>query len=262
MDLKERQRLRDQMDMLNIKREEKIRAKKEISKKKFLEHIFALQEDTVRREAEQEESIKKEREKRYQYQLEVENEEEDEGIKLAVLAKTRRIAAENKDRAHEEAEEEDLRQLRIRWFAADDEKARLIAEARVRKQKDIAAAAEQDKRGVAWGGRDKRVQKKQDAKVQRALDLIPEIKRMANLKVERNNEYLQDWNDRRWPIFEAQLERMRDREAQRMAESDAVKLYHEQRCIPQKVATKGKKGKAKAAGKKKGGDKDKGDKDK
>jgi len=274
MDLKERQRLRDQMDMLNIKREEKIRAKKEISKKKFLEHIFALQEDTVRREAEQEEAIKKEREKRYQYQLEVENEEEDEGIKLAVLAKTRRIAAENKDRAHEEAEEEDLRQLRIRWFAADDEKARLIAEARARKQKDIAAAAEQakqdvikakqtqGKREVAWGGRDKRVQKKQDAKVQRALDLIPEIKRMANLKVERNTEYLQDWNDRRWPIFEAQLERMRDREAQRQAESDAVKLYHEQRCIPQKVPTKGKKGKAKAGGKKKGGDKDKGDKDK
>merc|ERR1719335_1392647 len=45
MDLKERQRLREQMDMLNIRRDEKIRNKKEASKKKFLEHIFFLQEE-------------------------------------------------------------------------------------------------------------------------------------------------------------------------------------------------------------------------
>merc|ERR1712054_534310 len=102
MDLKERQRLRDQLDMLNIKREEKIRAKKEASKKKFLEHIFWLQEETKRKEKEQEEAIAHEREKRIQYQLEVENEEEEEAAKAAVLQKTRRVAAENKDRAHEE----------------------------------------------------------------------------------------------------------------------------------------------------------------
>merc|ERR1712093_752890 len=97
----------------------------------------------------------------------------------------------------------------------------------------------QKKREAAWAGRDKRVQKKRDDAVKKALDLIPEIKRLANLKVERNNEYLQDWHDRRWPIFEAQLERHRDREAQRQAEGDAVKLYHEQRSIPKKEKTKG-----------------------
>merc|ERR1719272_1950251 len=69
MDLKERQRLREQMDMLNIRREEKIRAKKEISKQKFLEHIFFLQEESKRKEAEQEAAIAVEREKRYQWQL-------------------------------------------------------------------------------------------------------------------------------------------------------------------------------------------------
>lgn len=257
MDLKERQRLRDQMDMLNIKREAKIRAKKEASKKKFLEHIFNLQEDAKRREIEQEEAIAKEREKRYQWQVQAEAEEEEEEARTAVLQKHRRVAADNKDRLHEEKEEEDLRQLRIRWREVDAEKAREINEARARKERNLAMQAEQDKqrrekerdlqskREAAWDGRDKRVKKKLQDKVDRALEKIPELKRLANLAVERNNEYLQDWNDRRWPVFEAQLERSRDRQAQREAEADAVKLYHDQRSIPKKVKTKGKKGKAK-----------------
>merc|ERR1712146_354395 len=158
----------------------------------------------------------------------------------------------NKDRAHEEKEEEDLRQLRLRWKAADAEKARLIAEARARKEKAAKQAVEdaktaaaqakatQQKREAAWAGRDKRVKSKMDAAVKKALDLIPELKRLANLVRERNNEYLQDWNDQRWPIFEAQLERMRDREAQRQAEADAVKTYHDSRAIPKKEKAKGK----------------------
>merc|ERR1719321_1982221 len=160
--------------------------------------------------------IQHEREKRYQYQLQVENEEEEEAAKMAVLQKSRRIAAENKDRAHEEKEEEDLRQLRLRWKAADAEKARAIKEARERKERDIAAKAEADKQAAAharemqkkregnWATRDKRVKNKLDAAVKKALDLIPEIKRMANLKLERNSEYLQDWHDKRWPVFGAQ----------------------------------------------------------
>lgn len=270
MDLKERQRLREQMDMLNIKREEKIRAKKEASKQKFLEHIFFLQEESKRKDREQEEAIAVEREKRIAWQLEMDGEEEEAASKDAVLSKSRRIAAENKDRAHEEKEEEDLRQLRLRWKAADAEKARLIKEARARKERDVAnqkeeakqaaakARATQAKRQAAWAGRDKRVQSKLDAAVKKALDLIPEIRRMANLKVERNNEYLQDWHDRRWPIFEAQLERMRDRDAQRQAEADAVKTYHEARSIPRKEKTKGKKAKAPATkGRKKEKEKEK-----
>jgi len=272
MDLKERQRLREQMDMLSIKREEKIRAKKQLSKKKFLEHIFFLQEETKRKEKEQEESIASEREKRWQDQLKFDNEEEEQAAKDLVLARSRRIAVESKEQAHEEREEEDLRQLRLRWKAADAEKARLISEARARKEKDeaarkaaaIQAAAQaktvQNKREVAWGGRDKRVQAKRDALVNKALALIPELKRLANLTVERNTEYLQDWNDQRWPVFEAQLERMRYREAQRQAEADAVKNYIDNRAIPTKTKTKGKKAKAKGHGKK--GDKHKGGKEK
>jgi len=263
MDLKERQRLREQMDMLNIKREEKIRAKKNVSKQKFLEHIFFLQEEAKRKEKEQEASISIEREKQWQYQLQMDAEEEEAGAKDAHLSRARRVAADNKDQAHEEKEEEDLRQLRIRWFAADKEKVRLIAEARARKEKDIAAQAQakkeakaaakvtQTKREAAWGGRDKRVQAKIDAQVKKALNLIPELKRIANLLVERNAEYLQDWNDSRWPVFEAQLERMRKREQERQDEGEAVKKYHESRSIPQPIKTKGKKhGKAKGHAKK------------
>jgi len=266
MDLKERQRLREQMDMLNIRRDEKIRAKKEVSKKKFLEHIFFLQQEARRKEKEQEESIAKEREKQWQYQTSVENEEEEQAALNNQKARSRRIAAENKDRAHEEKEEEDLRQLRLRWKAADAEKAKAISDARARKLKNAVAKEQADKeaaviakqtqakRETAWAGRDKRVRAKMEAAVKKALDLIPELKRLANLMVERNSEFLQDWNDARWPIFEAQLERMREREAQRAAEADAVKNYHAQREIPKRENTKarGKKaGGKKAAGKKK-----------
>jgi len=109
------------------------------------EHITRLQEDNERRKVEQDKSIAREREKRYKEQLEYENQEEEDAARAAVLQKTRRIAAENKDRAHEEAEEEDLRQLRIRWREVDAEKARHIAEARARKERNVAAQAEKKK---------------------------------------------------------------------------------------------------------------------
>merc|ERR1719199_1322693 len=94
--------------------------------------------------------IQREREKRVQWQVEMDVQEEEQANKDAVLAKSRRIAAENKDRAHEEKEEEDLRQLRLRWKAADAEKARLIAEARARKEKDAATQAEAAKQAAAY----------------------------------------------------------------------------------------------------------------
>merc|ERR1719199_1067701 len=118
--------------------------------------------------------IQREREKRVQWQVEMDVQEEEQANKDAVLAKNRRVAAENKDRAHEEREEEDLRQLRLRWKAADAEKARLIKEARERKERDLAnqieedkkaeaqAKATQSKRETAWASRDKRVQSKRD----------------------------------------------------------------------------------------------------
>jgi len=266
MDLKERQRLREQMDMLNIKRDENIRKRREASKARFLKYIFEQKEIAVRKAAEQDAAIEKEREERYQWQLQMEAEEEAAAGEQNALANIRRIAAENKDQAHEEKEEEDLRQLRLRWRAADAEKKKAIDEARARKARDVAAAAEaakkakeqaaqiQAKRAAAWTSREKRVKSKLDAKVQKALSLIPELKRLANLKVERKNEYLQEINETRWPIFEAQLERSAERLRQREAEAEAVRNYHTERSIPKKEKVKGKKaakGGPKGAAKKK-----------
>ncbi|CAE8716563.1 unnamed protein product, partial [Polarella glacialis] len=48
MDLKERQRLREQMDMLDIKRNENIAKKKAASRQKFLKHVFWLKQEDER----------------------------------------------------------------------------------------------------------------------------------------------------------------------------------------------------------------------
>merc|ERR1719230_1723693 len=53
MDLKERQRLREQMDMLEIRRSENIQKKRQANKERFLKHIIALKEDDERRREEQ-----------------------------------------------------------------------------------------------------------------------------------------------------------------------------------------------------------------
>merc|ERR1711972_880135 len=45
MDLKERQRLREQMDMLDIRREENIAKRRAATKEKFLKHIMNLKEE-------------------------------------------------------------------------------------------------------------------------------------------------------------------------------------------------------------------------
>merc|ERR1712087_776675 len=49
MDLKERQRLREQMDMLDIKRAENIAKKRAAMKQRFLKHIFELKAEDERR---------------------------------------------------------------------------------------------------------------------------------------------------------------------------------------------------------------------
>mmetsp|Transcript_3546 Transcript_3546/g.5838 ORF Transcript_3546/g.5838 Transcript_3546/m.5838 type:complete len:537 (+) Transcript_3546:118-1728(+) len=255
MDLKARKRLRDQMDMLKIKREENIRKKREVSKGKFLKHIFQQKEIAVEKQREVNEKIEAERQARAQFKEELEEQEAEEAKKVQELAKVRRIHAEAKDRAHEEKEEEDLRNLRLRWKAADAEKARIIAEAHKKRQKELIEREQmaqahkehmkelQAKREVAWELRDKRVQRKQAALVNKALALLPERKRMEDLRRERTQEYIKDLHNDRQPIFGAQLERANEREEERKAEAERVAAYIEEHALPKKVNTKGKKAK-------------------
>merc|ERR1712151_906647 len=61
MDLKERQRLREQMDMLDIKRAENISKKRAAAKQRFLKHIFELKAEEAKKKKEVEEKIAEER---------------------------------------------------------------------------------------------------------------------------------------------------------------------------------------------------------
>merc|ERR1712187_913071 len=78
MDLKERQRLREQMDMLDIRREENIAKRRAATKEKFLKHIIALKEEDERRQEEQQAKIDEERQNRYKQKEEMEKREEEE----------------------------------------------------------------------------------------------------------------------------------------------------------------------------------------
>merc|ERR1712023_580828 len=77
MDLKERQRLREQMDMLDIRRAENIAKKRAATKERFLRHLFALKEDDARRKEEQAAKIEEERLNRYKQKEDTEKREEE-----------------------------------------------------------------------------------------------------------------------------------------------------------------------------------------
>merc|ERR1712194_240335 len=61
MDLKERTRLREQMNMLDIRRDENISKMRARTRERFSKHIFKLKEEDKRRQREQEEKIAIER---------------------------------------------------------------------------------------------------------------------------------------------------------------------------------------------------------
>merc|ERR1712048_1270352 len=90
MDLKERQRLREQMDMLDIRREENIAKRRATTKERFLKHIIALKEDDERRREEQDAKIEEERQNRYKQKEEYEKKKEEEDKALEAKAKIRR----------------------------------------------------------------------------------------------------------------------------------------------------------------------------
>lgn len=252
MDLKERQRLREQMDMLDIRRAENISKKKAVARQKFLKHIFALKEDDLRRKKEVDEKIALERAQRYKSKEEIEKKEEEQKRKLDEKAKIRKKAVDVKEQLTEEQEEEVLRQVRARWRAADEEKARAIADAHKRKEKertDAAAAKKalaelhaeaQGKREIYWKGRDDRKNKTNAAWLKTILDAQALTKRNEKVGKENNAQYIQDCHRLREPIFRAQLMRMQERLDARAAEEEAQSNYKDERMIPKKVKRKGK----------------------
>merc|ERR1712072_885477 len=90
MDLKERQRLREQMDILDVRRAENIQKKRAAALERFLKHVFLLKEEDKRRKEEQNLKMEEERGKRYKGKEEQERLEEEEFKALEKKNKMRR----------------------------------------------------------------------------------------------------------------------------------------------------------------------------
>jgi len=250
MDLKERQRLREQMDMLDIRRAENIAKKRHATKQRILQHIMKLKEEDKRKKEEVDKKIEEERKTRYKLKEEQERKEREEEAKIEQMKKIRRKAVEVKEERTEEQDEEEYRQLRARWRVRDEEKRQIAADLKARKLKEREEKAAGDekrtthidevqgRREVAWAGRAERVKKKEAAKIKAILEVKQERERKEKLQKERNNEFLQLLNMERQPIFKAQLERTEERKHAAESESEALANYKERRAIPKKVNKK------------------------
>merc|ERR1712048_846488 len=190
MDLKERQRLREQMDMLDIRREENIAKRRATTKERFLKHIIALKEDDERRKEEQQAEIEEERQNRYKQKEETEKREEEELKALEAKRKTRRKAVEVREQRTEESEEFELAQIRLRWKQNDAEKARLLQaarEQRAKKKEEASVAAAEDKQKKAEAAKRRKLIFKQIAdRIQRKEETW--LKKIMGSKAERKRE--------------------------------------------------------------------------
>mmetsp|Transcript_70909 Transcript_70909/g.178769 ORF Transcript_70909/g.178769 Transcript_70909/m.178769 type:complete len:542 (-) Transcript_70909:176-1801(-) len=253
MDLKERQRLREQMDMLDIRRAENIAKKRHATKQRILQHIMKLKEEDKRKKESVDKKIEEERKQRYKLKEEQERKEREEEARIEAMKKIRRKAVEVKEERTEEQDEEEYRQLRARWRVKDAEKAQIAADLKARKLKEREEKASteqkqqermeevQNRREIAWAARAERVKKKEAAKLKSILEVKQERERKEKLQKERNNEFLQLLHMERQPIFKAQLERTEERKRDAESEVEALTNYKERRSIPRKVNKKSSK---------------------
>lgn len=252
MDLKERQRLREQMDILDIRRAENIARKRAETKERILRHIFFLKEDFKRRKEEQAERMEAERALRFKRKEDEERKEEEALKILETKNRLRRKAIDQVMTRNEEQEVFELQELRARWQISDSEKARTIKDAldrRMRIKNDEKSAEEAIKKrrsdaavkrfGV-WKARDTRQKQREDSWLQKMIDGKNEAARNAKMVKERKQDYLKEWHSVRQPVFEAALARMEERAVALLAEQEAVNAYNQARAVPKKQKGRGK----------------------
>eukprot|EP00418_Pyrodinium_bahamense_P066677 CAMPEP_0179087984 /NCGR_PEP_ID=MMETSP0796-20121207/40005_1 /TAXON_ID=73915 /ORGANISM="Pyrodinium bahamense, Strain pbaha01" /LENGTH=539 /DNA_ID=CAMNT_0020785499 /DNA_START=60 /DNA_END=1679 /DNA_ORIENTATION=+ len=259
MDLKERQRLRDQMDMLDTLRAENIAKKRALTKEKFLKHITRVKEEDARKKKEVEEKIRLERQQRIKTKEEQDKLDQEEQLRLEAQDKVRRKSVMIKEQRTEEQDEEEYRLLRERWRVLDAEKAANTKEAHDKKEAERAAARQtelekkerlaelQAQREEIWRIRDSRVARKEADMLKRILGVKAELQRQDRMRKERNQEFIKVLHMERQPIFREQLKRTQQRQLAQDQEKEAVATYIEKRSIPKKVKTKGKYAKPKEA---------------
>eukprot|EP00401_Gymnodinium_catenatum_P004869 CAMPEP_0117480110 /NCGR_PEP_ID=MMETSP0784-20121206/12225_1 /TAXON_ID=39447 /ORGANISM="" /LENGTH=558 /DNA_ID=CAMNT_0005274545 /DNA_START=51 /DNA_END=1724 /DNA_ORIENTATION=- len=273
MKLQARQRLRDSMDMLDLRREEAIAKKRAAGKERFLQDIQILKEEHRRLKEEQAAKIEQEQANRIK-EKEAQEKREEEELKALEVRKTVRLkAVEVKEQRTEEQDEYELAQLRLRWKELDAKKALAIRQAKAQRaqiKQEEAEAAEQEfkrkhemqvKRLNVWKRIDERVAQREDEWLTKLLSRKADDQRAEKFRRERNQEFLQECAVARAPIFEQQLQRTLEREAAKKAEEEATRAYFDERKIPKRVRRRERKPtkveKPEKSGKKaKGGDED------
>uniref|UniRef100_A0A7S4T4E8 Uncharacterized protein n=1 Tax=Alexandrium monilatum TaxID=311494 RepID=A0A7S4T4E8_9DINO len=251
MDLKERQRLREQMDMLDIKRAENIAAKRAATKERFLEHITRVKEEDKRKKQEVEEMIAGERKQRILDRERRDREAEEEQARKEAREKQRRKAVTVREHRTEEQDEEEYRALRERWRVLDAEKAANAKELHKKKEAERAASRQEEaehkahmeelhqKREAVWKVREARVARKEADQLKRILTVKAELQRQERMRKERNQEFVKVLKSERQPIFKEARRRTQERELAQEQEREAVNAYVEKRAIPKKPKTKG-----------------------
>jgi len=253
MDLKERKRLRESMDMLDIKRDENIMKRKQLSRQRFLKHIQWLKEEALRMHKEHDKKLSDERTRRMQMKEDFErriNEAmraEKEGQRI----RSQRVDA--KEERTEEQDQEEYRQLRLRWKMRDAEEAKRIADARANKAKQREDQSTQKaynkkhggelgkKRMSNWDARDKKIKSKNEAWLRQVLEAKADRLLKAKQEQERKDEILKTLHENRQPIFAAQLKRTEERLKAAEAVSKMTSTYNQKRSIPVKIKKKGKR---------------------
>lgn len=256
MDLKERQRLRESMDMLDIKRDENIMKRKQLARQRFLKHIQWLKEEDIRIKKVQDEKLLDERTRRMQMKEDFERRINESMRAEKERHRIRNERVEVREERTEEADEEEYKQLRGRWKMRDAEEAKALADARAlaaqqraeqktKNAQDKKHSAEiRAKRKSHWDSRGDRIHRKNEAWLRGVLEIKADRLRKKKQQEDRKEEYMNLLHENRQPIFEAQLKRTEERRKAAAAVNNMTEKYHEKRSIPKKVKKKGKHAKS------------------
>jgi len=250
MDIKERQKLQNSMDMLKLKRDENIEARRMKRLKWIKKYIDRMKEDDKERKKLVDEKIAKERAQRQLLKDKIEAEEEQDRIRQEEKANVRSQMVDVKEERTAEQEEDELRQLRARWKENDAIKAKTIEEAMARKANRLEAQRKaeeklqkkredaQAKRQGIWDSLEKKFQEKNDEWMRMIREIKCQAEREAKLALLKNKDYNRDEKKQRQLMMAAAVERSKEREKARVAEEEATQKYFESRMLPRKINMK------------------------
>lgn len=216
MNYQERQRLRESMDQLDIKRNEAISKKRAEAKARFLVKM-AEQKDAYKERIEARSSkIAREREERWVQKEQERREEIEAFMEKEALREAREENVAVKEENTEEADAQEIRNIIARYKEKEAIRQQEIKEARAARQQRRVSTENEEKetknrlretdasREEAWRQREIRVQKKRDAWLQDLLNIRDKITRSENLKAEQKKVFIKDLHVERQKVFTEQ----------------------------------------------------------